>query len=158
MDRTHKYVLFMKVLTPLIALSYLIFIFAPGTRSLGLPYVSLALMGATSFILVPVSLEYLVEVTHPVSPEVTSVLCWGGGQLLGGVFLIIMGELKDPLGTDPKHYPPGNMTRSLIFQAIIACLIAILPQGLGLKTFGLDEDMRGRIQVDATDRARRAAV
>jgi FLVCR family MFS transporter 7 len=148
----------MKILTPLIAVSYLIFIFAPGTRSVGLPYVSLALLGASSFILVPVSLEYLVEVTHPVSPEVTSVLCWAGGQLLGGVFLIIMGELKDPRGTDPKNYPPGNMTRALIFQAIIACIIAVLPMGLGLKTLGLDEDNRGRIQADRSERERRSAV
>jgi hypothetical protein len=147
-DRTHAYTLTMKILTPLVGISYLAFIFAPPTRAVYAPYVILAMLGASSFALVPVALEYLAEVTYPVSPEVSSVICWAGGQLLGAVFLIIMGLLKDDEGTDMPNYPKGNMQRALIFQGCIACLVAVLPMFLGARWLGLDGEARRRFAVD----------
>ncbi len=115
-------------------------------------YVILALLGAASFGVLPVALEYVVEVTFPVGPEVSSVLLWTGGQLLGGIFTIIMSALKDETGTDSKgSSPAGNMRRALIFQAVITCIAAVLPMGLGLKILGLDGDVSRRIAVDAGD-------
>src|ERR1700760_2559223 len=141
MDRTPQFPLTITVATPLLAICYLVLIFTPGTRSVVAPYIILSLLGASSFILVPVALEFLADITHPVSPEVTSVLGWAGGQLLGGVFIIIMSALRDPDGLDEKNYPPGNMTRALIFQGILACLFCILPFGIGVKQFGTDGDV-----------------
>ena len=138
----------MKVLTPIVGISYLAFIFAPPTRLVYAPYIILALLGASSFALVPIALEYLAEVTYPVSPEVSSVVCWAGGQLLGAVFLIIMGLLKDDEGTEMKNYPPGNMQRALIFEGCIACLVAVLPMFLGARWLGLDGEARRRFAVD----------
>lgn len=159
-DRTHAYVFIIKALVPVVAASYLAFLFAPPTRTVLAPYVILAFLGAASFGIMPVALEYVCEVTYPVSPEVSSTIMWTAGQLLGAIFLIIMGQLKDEEGTDVSGgpiggattnkggYPPGNMQRALVFQAIICCLIAVLPFGLGSRRLGLDGDRRKRFNAD----------
>ncbi|XXG95919.1 hypothetical protein Hte_002195 [Hypoxylon texense] len=128
LDRTKAFLLAIKVAVPLIGLCYLIFIWMPGTRDLAGPYVVLSILGAASFSLVPVALEFLCELAHPVSPEVTSTLAWGGGQLLGGIFIVISDALK--AGTEAD--PPENMTNALIFTAVIALATVPLPLCLGL--------------------------
>ncbi|KFY48822.1 hypothetical protein V495_01002 [Pseudogymnoascus sp. VKM F-4514 (FW-929)] len=95
LDRSKKFLLAIKIQVPLIALSYLAFIWAPPTRGLAAPYTILAILGASSFTLLPVALEYVTEITHPVSPEVTSTILWSGGQLLGGLFIVISDALQD---------------------------------------------------------------
>ncbi|OCL08332.1 MFS general substrate transporter [Glonium stellatum] len=159
LDRTHAYLLGIKALVPMIALSYLAFVFAPETRSLAAPYVIASILGAASFSLVPIALEYLVEVTWPASPEVGSTICWAGGQLLGGIFIVIMNALKegnvdtvtggDGKGQGSGDRPPGNMRRSLVFQAVVACAIVPLPLALGVKRLGLgDGSVAGRLKLD----------
>lgn len=124
-DRTKKYLLTIKVLVPLIAVSYLILIFMPATRTLLGPFIICSLIGASSFSLLPCTLEYLVQITHPVSPEITSTVCWATSQLFGAVFIIIMTALR---GGGPE----GSMTRALIFQAVLACLAVPFPMFLGI--------------------------
>ena len=144
-DRTKSFLFAIKVLVPVIAISYLAFVFAPATRTLAAPFAIASILGASSFALVPVALEYLVEITWPVSPEVSSTICWSSGQLLGGVFILIMGALK---GADGE--PPGSMKRALIFQAVIACAVVPLPLLLGIKWLGLRRDSQsGRLHIDA---------
>lgn len=126
-DRTKVYLPTIKVLVPLTALGYTILVFAPGTRSIVAPYVICALLGATSFSLLPTALEYLVEITHPVSPEISSTICWAAGNLLGALFILIMDALKDGW----PGQPAGNMKRSLVFQAVISWLVVPLPLALG---------------------------
>jgi Na+/melibiose symporter-like transporter len=144
-DRVKKYVLMIKVCVPLIGLSYLAFIWAPPTGDLPAPYVILAILGAASFSLMPVALEYLVEVTWPASPEVTSVVSWSGGQLLGGIFIVIMTALKD---TDGSDGPKNNMQRSIIFEAVVALVAIIPPMFLGYKKLGTGGNSKGRLLVD----------
>ena len=120
-DRTKAYLLFIRVLVPVIALCLLAFIWAPGTRTIAAPYVILAVLGAACFSLVPVALEWLVEVTWPVGPEASSTICWTGGQLLGGLFIVISDWLKGGKEADP----PFEMGKALIFQAVVA--IAVVP-------------------------------
>ncbi len=127
-DRTKAFVPAIKVCVPALALAYLAFVFMPATRSLAGPYVVLAFLGAASFTLVPVAFELLVELTHPVSPEVTSTLAWAGGQLLGGCFILISDALRAPDDADP----PRNMSRALIFAAVVSLGVLILPLCLGL--------------------------
>jgi MFS transporter, FLVCR family, MFS-domain-containing protein 7 len=141
-DRYKFYLPLIKTLVPLIGLSYLIFIWAPPSRALAYPYVVLALLGASSFALVPVVLEFLVEMLYPVSPEVSSTACWTGGQLMGAIFIIVSDALKDEEG---KHGPKGNMSRALIFQAVVAIAFVPLPLALGL--FGRKVGTR-RLEVD----------
>ncbi|KAI0553872.1 major facilitator superfamily domain-containing protein [Xylaria curta] len=128
LDRTKAFLLAIKVAVPIIGLSYLVFVFVPPTRQLAGPYVVLAILGAASFSLVPVALEFLCELGHPMSPEVTSTIAWGGGQLLGGVFIVI----SDALKAGPTADPPANLNNALIFTAVLALVVVPLPLSLGL--------------------------
>lgn len=126
-DRTKNYLLTIKTLVPLIATSYLALIFMPATRSVAGPYIVCAILGATSFSLLPCALEYLVVITHPVSPEITSTICWSGGQLLGAIFIVVMNALRGGWAGEPD----GSMTRALVFQAVVAWLAVPFPMWLG---------------------------
>ncbi|TEA18962.1 MFS-type transporter EF102 [Colletotrichum sidae] len=150
LDRTKKFLLATKLAVPVIGLSYLAFVWMPETRGIAGPYVVLAVLGASSFSLVPVALELLIELSHPVSPEVTSTVAWSGGQLLGALFIII----SDALQAGDAADPPRNMKNALVFQAVVAMVIIPLPLCLGL--FGRSDrvslrrvrsDEQGRPQV-----------
>jgi hypothetical protein len=159
LDRTHAYLLGIKVLCPLVALSYLAMIWAPQTRSIVAPYVLSAVLGASSFSLLPIALEYLVEITFPASPEVSSTICWVGGQFFGAIFVLIMDALKDGRPVDLGKVsdggrmsgggdrPPGNMFNALIFEAVVGMVILPLPLMLGVKKLGLATG-EGRLKVD----------
>lgn len=143
LDRTKAFLPAIKVAVPIIGLSYLAFVWMPATRTIAGPYVVLAVLGASSFSLVPVAMELLVELTHPVSPEVTSTLAWAGGQLLGAVFIIISDALRAGDGASP----PENMKRALVFEAVVAMVIVPVPLFLGL--FGRrDKVLLRRVQAD----------
>lgn len=157
-DRTHAYLLSIKILCPLIAISYLGLVWAPQTRGLAAPYVLSALLGASSFSLLPIALEYLVEVTFPASPEVGSTICWVGGQLFGGIFIVIMNALKSGnadlkkvseagRGQGGGDRPPGHMYNALVFEACVALAVLPLPLCLGIKRLGLNHE-KGRLRVD----------
>ena len=150
-DKTKSFLLAIKILVPLMGLSYLAFTFAPGTRSLGAVYAILSILGAASFSAIPVVLEYLIEITHPVSPEVTSTIGWTGGQLMGGIFIIISDALRasgpnDGSADDGTKRPPGNMYEALVFSTVMALVVVPLPLALGC--FGRGHNVRMR-RVDA---------
>jgi len=154
-DKTKAQLLTIKICVPVLALCYLAYTFVPSTRELVGSYVVLAVMGAASFSLVPVVLEYLIEITHPISPEVTSTICWTGGQLTGGIFILISDALRaggesDGTADDGTKRPPGNMYRALVFQAVIAMVVFPLPLALGL--FGRHKEVRMR-RVEADEDA-----
>ncbi|KAF5024304.1 hypothetical protein F66182_3634 [Fusarium sp. NRRL 66182] len=148
MDRTKSFLFVIKILVPLIGISYLIFIWMPETRTVAGPYVVLAILGASSFSLVPVALEFLIELSHPLSPEVTSTVAWAGGQLFGAIFIIV----SDALRTGNDASPPKHMKGALIFQAVVALAVVPLPLCLGL--FGRqDKMMLRRIRSDEQNRS-----
>ncbi|KAK3292702.1 major facilitator superfamily domain-containing protein [Chaetomium fimeti] len=152
-DRTKSYLLAIRLAVPLIGLCYLIFIWMPGTRDGGGvagPYVVMAVLGASSFSMLPIVVEYLVELTHPISPEVTSTLAWSGGQLLGGIIIIVSGALRDGADGDP----PGDMRDALILHAVLALVVVPLPLCLGL--FGRKEKLLLR-RVKSDQEARNSA-
>ena len=140
MDRTKAYLMFIKMAVPLIALCYLAFIWAPGTRSLVAPFIILAILGAASFSLVPVALEWLVEVTWPVGPEAGSTICWTGGQLFGAIFILVSDALKEGIEGDP----PFTMGKALLFQAVVGAAAVPCAMCLGL----VGKVTRGRLEVD----------
>jgi hypothetical protein len=132
-DRTKSYLLAVRVAVPVIGLCYLVFVWTPDTRAAGGvagPWGVLAVLGGASFSLVPVVVEYLVELTHPVSPAVTSTLAWSGGQVLGGVFIVVSGALKRE---------GGDMRDALTFHAVMALVAVPMPLCLGL--FGRKEKL-----------------
>ncbi len=104
------------------------------------PYIILAILGAASFSLVPVALEWLVEVTWPVGPEAGSTICWTGGQLLGGIFIVVSDALKEGSEADP----PFTMRKALIFQAVVS--VAAVPSAICLGWVGTVT--KGRLEVD----------
>ncbi|KAJ6191720.1 major facilitator superfamily domain-containing protein [Bipolaris maydis] len=150
-DRTHAYLSSIKILTPLVAIAYLAFIWAPQTRTIAAPYILSAALGAASFSLLPVALEFLVEITFPASPEVSSTICWVGGQIFGAIIIVVMDALKDDRPVDLElvrklgrgmqgsvgDSPPGNMFNALVFQAVLAMGVLPLPLALGWKRVGL---------------------
>jgi len=121
-DRSKRYLLLIKTCVPIIAACDLIFIWAPGTRTVAAPYTILAVLGAANFSVVPVALEWVAEVTFPAGPEASSTICWVGGQLLGALFILISDALK--AGEDAS--PPFHMGRALVFQAVVG-VAAVLP-------------------------------
>nr|AFU35568.1 major facilitator superfamily transporter [Epichloe bromicola] len=127
-DRTKKFLLALKLFMPVIGICYLAFVWMPETRHVAGPYAVLAVLGAASFALVPIALEFLTELGHPLSPEVTSTTAWAGGQLLGAIFVII----SDALTAGDDGNPPQNMKKALVFQAVVALLVCPLPLFLGL--------------------------
>lgn len=132
-DRTKAYLITIKILVPFIAICYIILIFMPGTRNIAGPYVVCSVLGATSFALLPVALELLSILTLPVSPEVSSVIAWTGGQILGAIFIIIMDALIAPKGWNGE--PPETAIRALIFQAFMAAIAVPFPLLLGVWKF-----------------------
>jgi hypothetical protein len=154
-DRTKMFLFAIKLQVPIVGIAYLAFTWAPQTRQIAASYAILSILGAASFSLVPVVLEYLIELTHPVSPEVTSTICWSGGQLLGGIFILISDALRAPGpndGSADNHTdrPPGNMWKALVFQTVIALVVVPLPLALGC--CGRDRMVRMR-RVDADKEA-----
>ncbi len=147
-DRSKAYLPCIKTLVPIIALSYLAFLWAPPTRTVPAPYIILSVLGAASFSLVPVALEYLVEATFPVGPEAGSTICWTGGQLLGGIFLVISDGLKAGKEADP----PFHMRNALIFQAVVALAVVPAAMALGAKV------LKGRLEIDKGGREREEEV
>lgn len=136
LDRTKAFLTAIRAAVPLVALCYLVFLWMPQTGGVPGPYAVLAFLGAASFSLVPVALEFLVELSHPVGPEVTSVVAWSGGQLLGGCFILI----SDALRAGDNASPPRHMRHALIFQAVLAMVAMPLPLCLGL--FGRSDMIR----------------
>ena len=127
-------------------------IFTPTTPpNLAGPMVVCAILGAASFSLLPISLEYCIEQTHPVSPEVTSTALWMGGQFMGGVFLIIMGAMTDKTPGGSAGRPEGNMWAALVFEGVVSALV--IPAAFFVKK---RKAGRGRVEVD--QEATRAAA
>jgi MFS family permease len=130
-DRFKKYILIIRIAVPIHAICYIALYFAPSSPyGLAPSIVVCALLGASAFALLPVALEFIVEVTYPYSPEIGSTILWSGGQIFGAIFTIIQTELK----AGPTANPPANMKRSLIFSAVVACVAALFP--LTLNVFG----------------------
>lgn len=141
-DRFKHYLGSIRVLVPIVVASYIGLIFAPSSPAGIAPsYVVMALMGASSFALLPIVLEYLVEVTYPFSPEIGSTICWTGGQFLGACFILIQDALKKGANANP----PYNMLNALIFAAVVSGAAAPLPLSIGL--FGRVVKRR-RLEVD----------
>ncbi|KAI9838287.1 MAG: hypothetical protein M1819_005555 [Sarea resinae] len=126
-DHYKSHLLAIKLLVPLLGLTYILFPIAPPTRTLAAPLTLSCALGAASFSLVPVALEWLAESTYPLSPEAGSTLCWAGGQFGGAVLVIAMDALKG-VGGRPK----GNMQAALWFMGALAIVVVPVPVfGLG---------------------------
>lgn len=80
-----------------------------------------------------------MELTHPVPPEVSASIYWIGGQLLGGIFIIVMNALRDENGD-----PANNYTKALIFEGVVSCVAVPLVYLLKRKDGRLAKDIGAR--------------
>jgi len=120
-DKLQARLLSMKVAAPTIGICYLTFIWIPGSPIVT-AYVVLGVIGGASFTLLPVTLEWLAKETEPAPPEVSSILCWMIGQLLGIVFTISMQNLKTY--GDPA-VPNGDMKRYFSYTFLVRRLVVL---------------------------------
>ncbi|KAK9448786.1 major facilitator superfamily domain-containing protein [Limtongia smithiae] len=131
LDRLHTFLLAIQIQVPIIAVCYICLIFTQTeNKQLIGPYIVSGVLGASSFSLLPLALEWVQEQVFPVSPELTSSILWAGGNLVGGIFIVVMDALK--YGSN-QGSPPQNMKRSLIFEAVVAGVTIPLPFLLGNK-------------------------
>ena len=128
-DRYKWYLGAIRLLVPISGVMYLCLIYAPAS-SYGIwpTYLVCGILGASSFSMLPIVLEYLAEVTYPYSPEIGSTLSWSAGQLFGGIFIIIQSQLT----ASSTANPPYNMHKSLIFSAVVAMVFTPFPLALSL--------------------------
>lgn len=164
-DRTHAFLLAIKVQVPIIAAGYIVLIFAVDMNgNLVFPILIAAILGAASFSLLPLVLEWVVEMTHPAPPEITSAILWAAGQLTGGIFILVMDAMKDKRdGGKMRKYVAISPVidfwrrawvslaltgtcglRSLIFEAVIGAAVFPLAFLLGRGKKGVS----GRIAID----------
>ncbi|KAH8697983.1 major facilitator superfamily domain-containing protein [Talaromyces proteolyticus] len=136
-DISQSHVLVIKALSPIIAICYLIFRWIPDLSPIMGAYIVSGSLGAASFALVPVVLEWLVDATFPVGAEFTSTICWIGGQFMGIVSVLVMNAFKE----DGNAAPPYNMKQALTFQAVLGAVVCPLPMLVGVFG-GLAENRR----------------
>ncbi|KAG0337829.1 hypothetical protein BG004_007482 [Podila humilis] len=94
-DRNKKYTTLLKVMAPPAALFYVIFNFVVRKDMFIAIIVVSALLGLSSFAMLPVILELGVECTYPVNPSSSTSLLWASGQFFAVVFLLVLGALQD---------------------------------------------------------------
>ncbi|RUP46758.1 hypothetical protein BC936DRAFT_146553 [Jimgerdemannia flammicorona] len=121
-DRTKQHKLFAKIIMPVMAIVYIVFIFVVGGNNYAAIAVMSALIGLTSFSLLPVALELGVESTYPISESTSSSILWGAGELFTVIFLVINDGLRQPDGVGS---PPRNMRNALIFDGVLCALAGV---------------------------------
>ncbi|VUC19900.1 unnamed protein product [Clonostachys rosea] len=137
-DRYRFHLGCIRICIPILAAAYLSFYWAPPSESIELIYIICGIVGGASFALVPLILEFIVEIFHPVHPSLAPSICWSGGQLMGGTLTIVMNVLKE----DRDANPPNRMQNSLLLLGILGFTVAPLPLSLGL--FGRNHKVKMR--------------
>lgn len=132
LDRTKKHLLVLKIIVPILAGAYLVLAFVPQSKSAAALYIIYAVLGALSFSVTPCVLEFQAAWTHPVPPEVSSVICWLGANVMTAVLIEVMDSLGRQKQLDGQ--PRGSIFDGLIFQAVIAWLVVpcALLTGVGI--------------------------
>ncbi|KAF9193604.1 hypothetical protein BGZ51_002892 [Haplosporangium sp. Z 767] len=120
-DRTKHFKTVLKSMVPLATIFYIVFVFVVRRDSFIVIIVVSALLGLSSFALLPIVLEVGVECTYPVTPASSTALLWGSGQFFAVIFLLVLGAIKnDEKAAETGYNPP------LIFIAAW-CVLATFP-------------------------------
>lgn len=132
-DHSAAHLFAIKLGIPLLAMLYLLFLWAPSSGSIIFVDICAGLIGALSFSLLPIGLEFVADVTHPIAVELSSTTFWAGGQLLGGILMICVGSLKAS-STDKV---PNSLDKGLVIHAGFAAFA--MPFAIALGFFGRQE-------------------
>ncbi|OBZ74517.1 Major facilitator superfamily domain-containing protein 7 [Grifola frondosa] len=112
---THHLALSCKLLCPIIAVCWLSLIWAIRPNNTGALFAIMAVIGAASLTLLPVTLELAVEITR--NADGSSAMLWFSSNLFGIIFVLAEGALR----AGPDASPPYNMRRAIIFQGVVVC-------------------------------------
>ena len=112
MDKTHAYRLMLKILLIGACASGVFFVIILRPNQYYPLAVSIGLMGFFLLPLLPVSFECAVECTHPIRPEWSTGLLMCAGNVLGGIFIFVLGYL---IQMAPKYQSGQIFTPSSIF-------------------------------------------
>jgi len=114
---THHLAWTCKVLCPILAIFWLSLIWAVKPHNTAGLYAIMAIIGATSLIMLPVALELGVELTR--NADGSSAIMWFISNLFAIIFISVEGALR----ASESASPPKNMRRALIFQGSFLCAI-----------------------------------
>jgi MFS transporter, FLVCR family, MFS-domain-containing protein 7 len=123
LDRTKGHLLAFKILCVFIAASYTAYPFIPQTRSVPAVIFIFIIMGVSAITAQPPLLELQASWTHPVSPEFSSFICWGGARVIAATFTLIVGNAL-VLDEPQNGHPEGSLSNGLIFTAVM-CWICV---------------------------------
>ncbi|KAF9396041.1 hypothetical protein CPC16_005454 [Podila verticillata] len=122
MDKNKQYKGLCKTLVPVATAFFVVFIFVVRKDFfVGIIVVS-ALMGIATFAVLPAALELAVEITYPVTPASSTSILWAFGQLMGVIFLLVLGALQDDDLSRTKTINPP-----LIFIAVWCLFFGVIP-------------------------------
>ncbi|KAG2192180.1 hypothetical protein INT47_001591 [Mucor saturninus] len=122
LDYTKQHKLFLKLIAPMVVISDIAFIFMVRKDSYASVLFVLTMNQFFLSFLVPVVIELGAETSYPVAEATTNSILWQGAQLFGFIFVLVM----DATRSTDTSVPANHMTNALIFQAIIAGVMAIL--------------------------------
>lgn len=116
LDKTKAYRIPISLCVSLSSLAYFGLFFAirkESTLTFALIVILSSTVGASGLILLPLSLELATDLTLSQSPpELNSAILWMGGQLLSGLFIVLMDALRRD----------GRYSYSLIFLLLVTLL------------------------------------
>lgn len=76
MDKYHVHIPTTRIVVPLLSVTYIGFYFCFGPNRLAALCIVSAIVGALSFIVLPISIELAAEATFPIAPETSNALLW----------------------------------------------------------------------------------
>ncbi|GBE87090.1 predicted protein [Sparassis crispa] len=106
-----------KILCPILAGGWLSLIWAVRSNDMGGLFAIMAIIGAASLTLLPVTIELAVELTR--NADASSAVLWSLSNLFGVVFVLVEGALR----AGASAHPPYNMENALIFQGTVVCVV-----------------------------------
>jgi FLVCR family MFS transporter 7 len=143
-DKTKRYKLFLKTVSPFLAISYIALVFVVQKNNFALICLVCVLLGFSSFGLLPVALELGVECTYPNPPSTGTSVLWMGGQAFAVIFLTV-GDLirnKSPF----KDEPEDTMRTGLICVAAIASLTTLMAFAFNSPYYRMEAENAKRLQ------------
>jgi MFS transporter, FLVCR family, MFS-domain-containing protein 7 len=134
LDKTKRHSLGLKIFMTAIALSFTALPFVPQTKSVPALFIVFGAVGASVLAIEPCVLEVQASWTHPVSPELSSFVCWSGAKILAAVFTILVGNVL--VLDEPKYgQPKGSLFVGQLFIAAMAWLCVPCTMVLGYWVF-----------------------
>ncbi|OBZ88572.1 hypothetical protein A0J61_03374, partial [Choanephora cucurbitarum] len=118
MGATGQHIMLIKLLTPCMVFTYVMFIFEIIPNAFPVILINCSLNGFFAYALFPVCLEFVCEISYPVPESIASSLLWAFSTGL----MLIFSVLIDSLRAGPDADPPNNMKLSMIVVAIIVAL------------------------------------